>query len=138
MNELRPFGAEPRNDEELAADMAVEFHSRIPGLTRPLLPDLTTEFLAKLRWLEANGRDDTEHIWACIRNKKRDASTAKSIGTMFKFWQFCGIDGDNKNAKRTRAVTGGDAWGDAERYDGRNVKEFDPTTGGYSIPGATG
>lgn len=133
------IGTPPQTMEQVAADLARDFWFNIPGTSKPHVPEFTTEFLAKLRWLEANGRDDTEHIRACISNPKRDKAAAKSIGTMFKFWQFCGIDGDKANGKqRTRAVTGGDEWGDRDRYDGRNVRVLDPTTGELCLPAAAG
>lgn len=72
-----------------AASLAMEFHFLVPGVTKPLLPDLEAHFGAKLVWLRSMGRDETEYIRSCIRSPRRDKSEATSIGKMFLFWQFC-------------------------------------------------
>lgn len=86
----------------LAAELAQEFHFRIPGTSKPMLPDLTAEFQAKLDWLAAHGRNVTEHIRGCIKDPKRDKTASNTIGKMWKFWEFCGLlesnDGKQRNS----------------------------------------
>lgn len=109
--------------EKVAAEMATEFQFRIPGRSRPMLPDLRANFLAKLSWLKANGRTETEHIWRCIRDPTRDATEVTTINQMFKFWKRCGLEETtNAGSSKRPSVPGGDAWGDAGKYNGSRTK----------------
>lgn len=121
--------------EKVAAEMATDFQFNIPGRSRPMLDELRENFLAKLQWLKANGRDETDLIWKKIRDPARDKTQVTTINQMFKFWQYCGLEGGLHDASGTgkrptnganarRSVPGGDSFGDASRYDGSRVKVF--------------
>ena len=106
----------PQESSE-AASLAQEFHFRIPGTSKPILSDLVAEFQAKLDWLKATGRNETEHIRKCIVDPKRDKSAAKTIGTMFKFWQFCGLE-EKKHERRDNHRRGSPMSAGGGRYEG--------------------
>ncbi len=139
--EEREGNAQGEPLEKVAADMATDFQFDIPGRSRPMLDELRENFLAKLRWLQAHGRDETELIWKKIREPTRDRTQVTTINQMFKFWQYCGLEESSHDAARTgkrpphpsaakRPVPGGDGSGnDAKRYDGSRVKvlRFDDT-----------
>lgn len=129
--------------EKVAADMATDFQFHIPGRSRPMLDELRENFLAKLRWLQAHGRDETELIWKKIREPTRDKTQVVTINQMFKFWQYCGLEGDAHagtgkkpphSSTTRRSVPGGDGSGkDAKRYDGSRVKVFRHDDGHSSL-----
>lgn len=87
-----------------ASMLAMEFHFRIPGTSKPIISDLTAEFQAKLDWLKAQGRNETEHILACIKDPKRDRTEAKTIGSMWRFWKYCGLE-ETKHAINRKSDT---------------------------------
>lgn len=90
--------------DETASKLAMEFHFRIPGTSKPIISDLTAEFQAKLDWLKAQGRNETEHILACIKDPKRDRTEAKTIGSMWRFWKYCGLE-ETKHAINRKSDT---------------------------------
>lgn len=142
-------GQAPTPMMRIAVDMAQEFCIRIPGTSRSSTVEFAEFFKAKLEHLAANNRDETERIWAAIRDPQRDRSEVNTVNKLFKFWQFCGLEersydtaGNGRKSAYTqtarRPVTGGDAWGDAERYDGRNVPYLDHATGQIVTPATAG
>lgn len=134
--------------EKVAAEMATEFQFRIPGRSKPMLDELRANFHAKLVWLQSQGRNETELIWQKIRDPSRDQTLVMTINQMFKFWQYCGLEGDQRDAAGTgsraahtaaarRTVPGGDGSGnDAKRYNGDRVKIWrrDPAAAGNGEP----
>jgi 5-methylcytosine-specific restriction endonuclease McrA len=104
--------------KKTASEFAVLFHFHLPGTSKPLLPDLTAEFQAKLDWLHAHGRNETEHIRKCIVDPKRDKTASNTIGKMWQFWKYCGLEeGNERTTKAGRNGTPTTAPGGG-RYEG--------------------
>lgn len=118
--EAREVSPAPSELETVAAELATEFWSRIPGLSRPTLPELRSHFEAKLHWLRENGRNETERIQQAIVNPKRDKAKANTINKMFLFWQDCGLE-ENQHGRR-RDVTSRDSGKSAGGGRAENIK----------------
>lgn len=100
-----PIGGEEENETEIAASMANEFWFRIPGSYRPPLQEVGLAFASKLRSLKAAGRDETEKIWATIRDPTRDPNDVRTLNQMWKFWEQCGIE-EKKSASQRKQPDG--------------------------------
>lgn len=105
---LSPKG-DSKEDADLlqqAADMSVELWHSMTG-SKPSMSQLTEELHAKLHFLRANGRDETERIWRHIRDPARDKTVVKTINQMWKFWETCGIEEKADGRRNSNTAPGG-------------------------------
>lgn len=100
----------------VASEMAQEFWFKIPGMTKSSVPEFFEHFKAKLDWLDANGRDETETIWKGIRDPQRDRGAMNNVNKLFLFWKHCGLeDKPGKRRSDTELKSGDDRYEESFR-----------------------